>query len=180
VDFYDGCLIYDVPQRTVWLCDLDCYRPRPYVLDRDRQHGSTRFMAPEEFRKGAAIDERSTVFTLGRTAFVLLSRGPRGEQARDCGAAATRCTRSPGQRHPRTRRNGTHRRRPAPGVARHQHAPVIRPRQHRCHGARSSAVLPNLPSLDMLPSRHDRIFVGGNIPLLPTVVRGQVARSIAV
>jgi serine/threonine-protein kinase len=83
VDFYDGCLIYDFAGHAIWLCDLDSYRPGPYVLDRDRQDGSVRFMAPEEFTKGATIDERSTVFTLGRTAFVLLSRGQRGEQNRD-------------------------------------------------------------------------------------------------
>ena len=35
--------------------------------------GSTRFMAPEEFELGATIDQRTTVFTLGRTAAVLLS-----------------------------------------------------------------------------------------------------------
>ena len=83
VDFYDGCLIYDFARRMIWLCDLDCYRPGPYVLDRDRQYGSARFMAPEESIKGATVDERSTVFTLGRAAFVLLSRGPSGEQDRD-------------------------------------------------------------------------------------------------
>jgi hypothetical protein len=83
VDFYDGCLIYDFAGRAIWLCDLDSYRPGPYVLDRDRQYGSARFMAPEESTKGATIDERSTVFTLGRTAFVLLSHGQRGEQNRD-------------------------------------------------------------------------------------------------
>ena len=82
VDFYDGCLIYDFARRAVRLCDLDSYRPGPYILDRDRQYGSTRFMAPEEFRRGAQIDQRTTVFTLGRAAFVLLSDGPRGEQAR--------------------------------------------------------------------------------------------------
>ena len=32
-----------------------------------------RFMAPEEFQKGARIDERTNVFMLGRTAFVLLA-----------------------------------------------------------------------------------------------------------
>lgn len=80
VDFYDGCLIYDFARRRIRLCDLDCYRPGPYVLDRDRQYGSARFMAPEESAKGTTVDERSTVFTLGRTAFVLLSRGPAGEQ----------------------------------------------------------------------------------------------------
>jgi serine/threonine-protein kinase len=83
VDFYDGSLIYDFGRRRMQLCDLDSYRPGPYLLDRDRQYGSTRFMAPAEFRKGALIDERTTVFTLGRTAFVLLSDGPRGEQDRD-------------------------------------------------------------------------------------------------
>ena len=32
-----------------------------------RLFGSTRFMAPEEFERGATIDERTTVFTMGRT-----------------------------------------------------------------------------------------------------------------
>jgi hypothetical protein len=40
-------------------------------------------MAPEEFRRGATIDQRSTVYTLGRTAFVLLSLGRKGEQDED-------------------------------------------------------------------------------------------------
>lgn len=37
--------------------------------------GSTRFMAPEELELGATLDERTTVFTLGRTALVFLSAG---------------------------------------------------------------------------------------------------------
>ena len=65
--------------RQVHLCDLDSYRPGPYRLDRDRQYGSTRFMAPEEFERGATIDERTMVFTLGRAAFVFLSEGQRGD-----------------------------------------------------------------------------------------------------
>jgi serine/threonine protein kinase len=79
VDFYDGAIIYDFENQRVHLCDLDSYRPGPYRLDRERQYGSTRFMAPEEFEKGATIDERTTVFTLGRAAFVFLSEGQRGE-----------------------------------------------------------------------------------------------------
>jgi serine/threonine-protein kinase len=39
------------------------------------EHGSTRFMAPEELTQGAVIDERTTVFDLGRTAAVLLDEG---------------------------------------------------------------------------------------------------------
>ena len=75
MDFYDGAIIYDFENQRVHLCDLDLYRPGPYVLDRERQYGSTRFMAPEEFEKRATIDERITVFALGRAAFVFLSEG---------------------------------------------------------------------------------------------------------
>ena len=37
--------------------------------------GSTRFMAPEEFERGATIDQRTTVFTLARTALIFLGDG---------------------------------------------------------------------------------------------------------
>jgi serine/threonine protein kinase len=72
VDLYDGCLIYDFDRRELALIDLDMYRPGPYVLERDRQFGSRAFMAHEEWRRGATIDQRTTVFTLGRFALVLL------------------------------------------------------------------------------------------------------------
>ena len=62
-DFYDGCIIYD----------FDHYHPAPFINDRGRLYGSTRFMAPEEFQKGERIDARTNVFMLGRTAFVLLA-----------------------------------------------------------------------------------------------------------
>lgn len=78
VDFYDGCLMYDFERRAIRLVDLDLYSP-PYFLDRDQQFGSTRFMAPEEFVRGAAIDFRTTVYTLGRTGFQLLGE-PGGEE----------------------------------------------------------------------------------------------------
>jgi hypothetical protein len=60
-------------------------------LATDRQYGSTRFMAPEEFVRGATIDERTTVFNLGRAAFVLLSPGDRaGDPLFDVAHRATR------------------------------------------------------------------------------------------
>ena len=37
--------------------------------------GSTRFMAPEEFGRGAVIDKRTTVFTLGRAISIFLGDG---------------------------------------------------------------------------------------------------------
>jgi len=75
VDLYDGCFVYDFAAQHMWLCDLDEYRPGPFVLDADRLPGSTRFIAPEEFVRGAVIDERTTVFDLGRTAAVLMDTG---------------------------------------------------------------------------------------------------------
>lgn len=75
VDFYDGCILYDFDGHRTWICDLDEYRPGPFVLHADRLPGSRRFMAPEEFVRDATIDQQTNVYTLGRTAAVLLSDG---------------------------------------------------------------------------------------------------------
>ena len=75
VDFYDGCMIYDFNQQKFHVIDLDLYRDAPFVNEMGRMFGSTRFMAPEEFELGARIDERTNVFTMGRTAAVFLSDG---------------------------------------------------------------------------------------------------------
>jgi serine/threonine-protein kinase len=72
VDFYDGCILYDFDSRQVHLCDLDEYRQGPFTLETDRLPGSRRFMAPEEWRRGACIDQATNVYTLGRTALELL------------------------------------------------------------------------------------------------------------
>ncbi|GGY12359.1 serine/threonine protein kinase [Streptomyces hiroshimensis] len=75
VDFYDGALLYDFTGDTMRLVDLDEYRPGPFVLEADRLPGSRRFMAPEEYERGATIDARTTVFVLGRAARLLLDAG---------------------------------------------------------------------------------------------------------
>jgi serine/threonine-protein kinase len=67
VDLYDGCFLYDGAARRMRLIDLDEYRPGPFAVPGDRLPGSRRYMAPEEFVGGATIDERTTVFHLGRT-----------------------------------------------------------------------------------------------------------------
>ena len=72
-DFYDGSMIYDLDLRQLHAVDLDSYHQGPFTNRMGRMFGSKRFMAPEEFKLGATIDERATVFTLGRTAAVLLS-----------------------------------------------------------------------------------------------------------
>jgi serine/threonine-protein kinase len=74
-DFYDGAVIYDFAARRTWLIDLDTYRLGPFVNEMGRMFGSSRFMAPEEFERGATIDQRTTVFTLGRTISVFLGGG---------------------------------------------------------------------------------------------------------
>lgn len=88
VDFYDGCLMYDFASHELRVIDLDMYARGPFTNTRGRMFGSTRFMAPEEFELGARIDERTTVFNLGRAAFVFL--GERGTAAQL--AAATRAS----------------------------------------------------------------------------------------
>lgn len=65
-DFYDGAMLYDFERCQIHLIDLDLYRRGPFTNDMGRLFGSTRFMAPEEFERGATIDERTTVFTMGR------------------------------------------------------------------------------------------------------------------
>lgn len=75
MDFYDICLIYDFDRRQLRLIDLDMYRDGPFTNEMGRMFGSTRFMAPEEFQLGATIDERTNVFTMGRTVAVFLSDG---------------------------------------------------------------------------------------------------------
>jgi serine/threonine-protein kinase len=75
VDFYDGCILYDFDRSRTYLCDLDEYRAGPFLLQADRLFGSSRFMAPEEWQRGAWIDQVTNVFTLGRTAIILLGDG---------------------------------------------------------------------------------------------------------
>jgi serine/threonine protein kinase, bacterial len=80
-DFYDGCVLYDFAARRPSLIDLDSYRPGPYRNEMGRMFGSTRFMAPEEFTRGATIDQRTSVFALGRTVLVFLSDGTASRKA---------------------------------------------------------------------------------------------------
>ena len=72
IDFYDGSILYDFTQHTTKICDIDVYARQPYVNTMGRLWGSTRFMSPEEFELGAAIDEVTNVYNMGATAFALL------------------------------------------------------------------------------------------------------------
>ncbi|MER5403820.1 serine/threonine protein kinase [Streptomyces sp. NPDC002769] len=102
VDFYDGALLYDFDRDVAHLVDLDEYRPGPFVVEDERLPGSRRFMAPEEWVRGAVIDTRTTVFTLGRAARLLLDAGDEERAWRGTPAQQTvivRATRTdPGER----------------------------------------------------------------------------------
>ena len=74
-DFYDGSLLYEFASKRLRVIDLDSYRDAPYSNTMGRMFGSSRFMAPEEYEKGARIDEQTTVYVMGRTALVFLPDG---------------------------------------------------------------------------------------------------------
>jgi hypothetical protein len=74
-DFYDGSIMHDFASGRTWLIDLDSYHLGPFTNEMGRMFGSERFMAPEEFELGALIDQRTTVFTLGRAISVFLGDG---------------------------------------------------------------------------------------------------------
>ncbi|WDF02431.1 protein kinase domain-containing protein [Shouchella hunanensis] len=78
IDFYDGSLMYNFKTNTMTICDIDFYSKTPYVNKRGTMWGSTRFMSPEEFERGAKIDQQTMVYTMGAMAFALFG----GEQDR--------------------------------------------------------------------------------------------------
>lgn len=69
VDFYDGNVLIDFDIDRAIVCDIDLYRPAPAVNDRGRMQGSSRFLAPEEYLMGAALDECTNVYAMGALAF---------------------------------------------------------------------------------------------------------------
>lgn len=70
VDLYDASFLYDFDKQHLTICDADVYARKPMVNTMGRLWGSTRFMSPEEFEKGATIDEITNVYTLGAVSFL--------------------------------------------------------------------------------------------------------------
>ena len=103
-DLYDGCLVVDFGVPRLSVIDLDSYRRGPSTNDMGRMFGSTRFMAPEELRLGARIDQRTTVFTLGRMVWHFATRLTE-DPGQFCGPAGLArvvqraCEPSPADRH---------------------------------------------------------------------------------
>lgn len=80
IDFYDGSILYDANTRKVTVCDMDCFRKSPCINDMGRMWGSSRFMSPEEYEKGAVIDEVTNVYNLAQMAFSLFTDSDRQER----------------------------------------------------------------------------------------------------
>jgi serine/threonine-protein kinase len=72
IDFYDGSIMYDFDTNTTTICDIDFYSKSPLRNEMGRMWGSSRFMSPEEYIRGAVIDEVTNVFTMGAVAFEIL------------------------------------------------------------------------------------------------------------
>ncbi len=70
VDFYDGSIVYDFATDTTRICDIDFFRKIPAINDMGENFfGTKRLKAPEEYVKGAIIDETTNVYTLGALLF---------------------------------------------------------------------------------------------------------------
>jgi serine/threonine-protein kinase len=77
VDVYEGNIMYDYAARRFHVFDFDLCEPGDgFILAMERNYGSSRLMAPEEFEKGAWIDQRTNVFNLGRIATLALKDEP--------------------------------------------------------------------------------------------------------
>ncbi|HET8931533.1 MAG TPA: hypothetical protein VFN21_12810 [Acidimicrobiales bacterium] len=101
VDLYDGAFLWDEVTRTMRLIDLDEYRPGPFTVSGERLPGSTSYMAPEELRHGGTIDERTTVFGLGRALHHLIEGHDRWRgSARQRGIVARATATDPNLRFP--------------------------------------------------------------------------------
>jgi len=79
IDFYDGSIMYDFESEKTVICDIDFYQKIPYRGEMGLW-GSTRFVSPEECKKGEIMDEVTTVYTMGATAFCLFTDSDRSSE----------------------------------------------------------------------------------------------------
>lgn len=101
IDFYDGSIMYDFDKQRTIICDIDFFRKSPAENDMGRMWGSSVFMSPEEFERGAVIDKITNVYTLGAMAFALFGNYKRdlenwtlSEELYNVAEKATKCDRN--------------------------------------------------------------------------------------
>ena len=71
-NFSDSQILIDFERDEAVLWDIDLYREKPAANDKSRLRGQSRYMAPEEYVLGAALDESTTVYNMGALAFAFL------------------------------------------------------------------------------------------------------------
>jgi serine/threonine-protein kinase len=82
VDAYLGNILLDFENVKVWCFDWDLsQRGDGFTLEAERNYGSNRLMAPEEFAQGSWLDQRTNVFNIGKLISILLPDG--GEDVDD-------------------------------------------------------------------------------------------------
>lgn len=81
VGFGEASLTADFTAGRVAVCDIDLYRPAPAVNDLGRMPGSSFFLAPEEYRLGEPLDERTVQYAMGALAFFFFADRSLGERA---------------------------------------------------------------------------------------------------
>jgi len=72
IDFYDGNFLYDYENTKAIVCDIDFYQKAPYIGNMGLW-GHDAFISPEEQSTTAVMDEITTVYTMGATAFSLFA-----------------------------------------------------------------------------------------------------------
>ena len=65
--------MYDFSTDKAIICDIDFFKKAPVINDKGtEQFGTKRLKAPEEYKKGSAIDEQTNIFTLRALIFEFL------------------------------------------------------------------------------------------------------------
>lgn len=67
--FGEASLTADFIAGNIAVCDIDLYRSPPAVNDRGRMPGSSFFLAPEEYRLGDPLDDRTAQYAMGALSF---------------------------------------------------------------------------------------------------------------
>ena len=75
VDLSCDNLIADLDMGRLIQCDIDLYTPFPRTNEAGRMPGLPRYLSPEEYRQGAVLDARTTVYKLGMLILDLLRDG---------------------------------------------------------------------------------------------------------
>jgi serine/threonine-protein kinase len=73
--------LYNFTTGEVKICDIDFYAKQSYMNGHGKSIGDENLMSPEEYRIAGLLDEVTNVYTMGATAFMLLTEYDRSPEA---------------------------------------------------------------------------------------------------